>query len=230
MSSGVATKPTLSLADAFSKSCSCSSLVAPCLSHSSVFTNPGTTVFTRILFSTNSEANPFVKLSKPPFKAPPIAAPFPGLYAAPPEVRVSDPPFLTISCFASAMCVNDMHQRLWAEIQPLAVTIDPQNLTPNRNFASSKLASARGPRMILSTPEKTTWSKGASDRSTFVNASSLRTFPTTPFTLGLASRFVAASIFSWDDDTIITFAAASSRAFAAPNPMLKWELVFYEMS
>jgi hypothetical protein len=57
-------------------------------------------------FSASSDANAFVRLRIPPFQAPPIAAPLPGLKAAVPEVRVSEPPFPTISCFARAVAVS----------------------------------------------------------------------------------------------------------------------------
>jgi len=44
-----------------------------------------------------------VKESTAPFRAPPMAASFPGRKAAPPEVNVREPPLLTISCLASAI-------------------------------------------------------------------------------------------------------------------------------
>jgi len=102
MSSGVATKPTLSSFPPFSKISSCFSLECPSLSHSSVLTRPGTTVFTRIFLSVSSSASALVRVITPPLSAPPMVAPFLGRRAAPPDVSVREPPGLTISYFARA--------------------------------------------------------------------------------------------------------------------------------
>lgn len=104
---------------------------------------------------------------------------------------------------------------------PFPTTTLPQNLTPKRCFASSKLASASGPRIITSTPEKMIWSSGAMEMSSCVNASSSRTFPTLPDKLGLSRRFTASFTRSSDEEMTKTWAPTSRRASAAPNPILE---------
>jgi hypothetical protein len=57
--------------------------------------------------------------------------------------------------------------------------------------------------------------------SSFVNASSSRTFPTLPDKLGLFRRFTASSTRFSDEEMTMTWAPTSRRASAAPNPILE---------
>jgi hypothetical protein len=128
MSWGVDTNPTGSTFAAFSNSSFCCSFVFPMLSHSSVCTSPGTTQFTRIFFSARSPASPLVRDMTPPFRAPPTAAPLPGLTAAMPDVKVSEPPVRMISCLSTATNVSNTHSECAIH------TFSDDNRTPELNL------------------------------------------------------------------------------------------------
>ncbi len=66
------------------------------------------TTLTRIFFSERSPARPLVREMTPPLRAPPVAAPLPGLIPAVPEVRVNEPPGRMRSYFLAAVrCERD---------------------------------------------------------------------------------------------------------------------------